>query len=90
MLQEKKDAAAKEEEKKKSDYKAGRQIGLSGREMFSFNPELAAEYDMEDGDEAFDSYSRDEEEEEEIEYRELQLDFIGLEAQEVSFLKSRT
>lgn len=84
-LQEKKDAAAKEEEKKRNDYKAGRQIGLSGREMFSFNPELAADYDMEEGDEAFDSYSR-EEGEEEIEYRELQLDLIELEAQEVLFI----
>lgn len=84
-LQEKKDAAIREEEKKRNDYKAGRQIGLSGREMFSFNPELAADYDMEDGDEAFDSYSmdNDEEEEEQIQYRELQLDLIELEAQEV-------
>lgn len=57
--------------------------------MFSFNPELAADYDMEDGDEAFDSYSvQNEEEEEEVQYRELELDLIGLEAQEVSNLKS--
>lgn len=52
--------------------------------MFSFNPELAADYDMEDGDEAFDTYSRDEEEDDQIQYRELQLDLIELEAQEVS------
>lgn len=82
-LQEKKDAATKEEEKKRSDYKAGRQIGLSGREMFSFNPELAADFDMEDGDEAFDTYAVDDEDENQIEYRELQLDLIELEAQEV-------
>lgn len=90
-LQEKKDAATKEEEKKRSDYKAGRQIGLSGREMFSFNPELAADFDMEDGDEAFDTYAVDDDDENQIEYRELQLELIELEAQEVSnsYKKSR-
>lgn len=81
-LQEKKDAATKEEEKKRNDYKAGRQVGLSGREMFSFNPELAKESDVEDGDEAFDSYAVDEDDEG-VEYKELQLDLIGLEAREV-------
>lgn len=82
-IQEKEEAAKKEEEKRKSDYKAGRQIGLSGREMFSFNPEMAAEYDMEDGDEAFDSYACAEDEEDGVEYKELQLDLIGFEAREV-------
>lgn len=81
-LQEKKDAAIKEEEKKRNDYKAGRQVGLSGREMFSFNPELAKESEMEDGDEAFDSYSVAEEEESGVEYKELNLDMLGLEARE--------
>lgn len=50
--------------------------------MFSFNPELAAQNDMEDGDEAFDSYAYAEEEEE-IQYKELELDLICGEAQEV-------
>lgn len=36
---------------------------LSGREMFSFNPELANDDAYDDGDEAFDSYSRNDEEE---------------------------
>lgn len=87
-MQEKKDAAIKDEEKKRSDYKAGRQVGLSGREMFSFNPELAADNDMEDGDEAFDYYDIAEEEEESIEYKELNLDLIALEAQEVRLFVS--
>lgn len=80
-LQEKKDAAIREEEKKRIDYKAGRQAGLSGREMFSFNPELAKESEMEEGDEAFDSYSVAEEEDE-VQYKELQLDMLGMEARE--------
>lgn len=41
-LHERKEKAEKDEEKKRSDFKAGRQVGISGREMFSFNPELAA------------------------------------------------
>ncbi|XP_017780346.1 PREDICTED: zinc finger CCCH domain-containing protein 15 homolog [Nicrophorus vespilloides] len=82
-IQEKKDAAIKDEEKKRSDYKAGRQVGLSGREMFSFNPELAADNDMEDGDEAFDDYAYADEDGDQIEYKELQLDLMEMEATEV-------
>lgn len=41
-LREKKEKAEKDEEKKRCDFKAGRQVGISGREMFFFNPELAA------------------------------------------------
>lgn len=81
-VKEKKEAIIKDEEKKRTDYKAGRQIGvliifillfysvlikynfqLSGREMFSFNPEMAIGDSMDDGEEAFDSYIRDEDEE---------------------------
>jgi len=40
-LKEKEEQAIKDEEKKRNDYKAGRQIGISGREMFYFNPDLA-------------------------------------------------
>lgn len=88
-VKEKKEAIIKDEEKKRTDYKAGRQIGvlitfiifyffcnsfnsglfmisqLSGREMFAFNPEMAIGDSMDDGEEVFDSYLRDEEEEEE-------------------------
>lgn len=85
-VKEKKEAIIKDEEKKRTDYKAGRQIGvlitfiiifcnsfnsglfiifqLSGREMFAFNPEMAIGDSMDDGEEVFDSYLRDEEEEE--------------------------
>ncbi|GLH04292.1 Zinc finger CCCH domain-containing protein 15 homolog [Gryllus bimaculatus] len=85
-LKEKKEAALREEEKKRNDYKAGKQIGISGREMFFFNPDLAAADQYEDGDEAFDSYNfqeEDEESEENIRYREIQLDILEMEAQEV-------
>lgn len=52
-LTEKKDALRKDQEKKLKEFKAGNKIGLSGRDMFTFNPELANEagmYDEEDGD----------------------------------------
>uniref|UniRef100_A0A1B6KGY2 Zinc finger CCCH domain-containing protein 15 n=1 Tax=Graphocephala atropunctata TaxID=36148 RepID=A0A1B6KGY2_9HEMI len=82
-VKEKKDAAIKDEEKKRNDYKAGKQHGLSGREMFFFNPDLAANDMMEDGDEAFDSYAREDDEDDiEIQYRDIELEILAMEAQE--------
>ncbi|KAF0736601.1 zinc finger CCCH domain-containing protein 15, partial [Aphis craccivora] len=84
-VREKKDAIIKDEEKKRTDYKAGRQIGLSGREMFSFNPEMAIGDSMDDGEEAFDAYIREEDEEVDgnVKVREIQLETLELEASEV-------
>lgn len=81
-LKEKKEQAIKDEEKKRSDYKAGRQVGISGREMFYFNPELATGDGIDDGDEAISSYVREEEEAEENEYRELDMDRLAFEVTE--------
>ncbi|XP_050300953.1 zinc finger CCCH domain-containing protein 15 homolog [Anthonomus grandis grandis] len=75
-IQEKKDAAKKDEDKKRTDFKAGRQVGLSGREMFSFNPEMAIQNDLEDGDETFDSSVYKNEDDDNIEYKEINLDLI--------------
>lgn len=78
-IQEKKDAARKEEDKKRKDYNSGRSLGLSGREMFSFNPELANDGDMEDGDVAIDSYAYNQDEEDaEVQYKELDLNALML------------
>lgn len=83
-MQEKKDKLAKEEEQKKKDYKSGKQYGISGREMFSFNPDLVDDGPIEDGDAAFDTYEREEDENENVtEYKELDLDFLAAAAQEV-------
>lgn len=82
-LKEKKEQLLKEEEKKRSDYKAGRQVGLSGREMFYFNPDLAANDLTEDGDVALDSYAReDEEDDSEIQYKDIELNYLECEASE--------
>lgn len=83
-IQEKKDKLAKEEDQKKKDYKSGKQFGLSGKEMFSFNPELADDGPMDDGDAVFDSYARSEEDEDEaFEYKEVDLEDLAFAAQEV-------
>lgn len=50
--------------------------------MFYFNPDLAANDLMEEGDEAFDSYIR-EDEDEEMEYKDIELDVLENEASEV-------
>jgi len=47
-LTEKKEALQKDQDKKLKEFKAGNKIGLSGRDMFTFNPELANEAEMYD------------------------------------------
>ncbi|CAB3388116.1 Hypothetical predicted protein [Cloeon dipterum] len=86
-LTEKAKNAKIEEDKKRQEFKAGRQVGISGREMFVFNPELAKEGDddFEEGGEAVDyrQLSKDDEDDDGIEYKEIVLDDIALEASEV-------
>ncbi|XP_072947324.1 zinc finger CCCH domain-containing protein 15 homolog [Epargyreus clarus] len=78
-IKEKQETLAAAEEQRRSDFKAGRAVGLSGREMFSFDPALAAD-DDDDGD-ALD-YRRDDDDDDD-DYRELRLDLVGMEACEV-------
>lgn len=85
-IQEKKEKLAKEEDQKKKDYKSGKQFGLSGKEMFSFNPDLADDGPVEDGDAVFDSYDRSDDDDEAFEYKELDLEEMALAAQEVIYL----
>lgn len=83
-LKEKIEQAVKEEEKKRNDYKAGRQVGISGREIFYFNPDLAAGDGIDEGDEAISSYTReDDDSDEDIQYRELDSDHLAFEASEI-------
>ncbi|XP_063703537.1 zinc finger CCCH domain-containing protein 15 homolog [Culicoides brevitarsis] len=83
-IQERKDAAKKDEDKKRKDFSAGRSLGLSGREMFSFNPELANDGDMEDGDVAIDSYAYNQDEEDaNVQYKELDLNALSVAGLEV-------
>lgn len=91
-IQEKKDLLAKEEEQKRKDYKSGKQFGFSGREMFSFNPDLAQDNDLDDDDGAFVSYERedDDDDDEVYEYKELDYEALALEAQEVNSTKIKS
>ncbi|KAM0728347.1 Zinc finger CCCH domain-containing protein 15-like protein [Formica fusca] len=83
-LKEKEEQAIKDEEKKRNDYKAGRQIGISGREMFFFNPDLATGDGIDEGDEAISSYVReDEDDSEDVQYRELDTERLAFEASEI-------
>lgn len=74
---------SREEEQKKKDYKSGKQFGLSGKEMFSFNPDLADDGEMDDGDAVFDNYARSDDDDDAFEYKDLDLEALSLAAQEV-------
>ena len=66
-IEEKKQQLVKDEEKKRTDFvKHGRLVGLSGREMFTFNPDLIAN-DDEDADNDIDYKHRSDDEDEEEE-----------------------
>jgi hypothetical protein len=63
-IEEKKQQLVKDEEKKRNEFfKHGRLMGLSGREMFTFNPDLIAN-DDEDADNDIDYRHRSDDEEE--------------------------
>lgn len=68
--QEKVDKAREEMEKKKADFKAGKSLVVSGREVFEFRPELVDDDDAEADD---SRYANDEDEEDE---EEAQVDIM--------------
>jgi len=84
---EKAESSKKEEARKKAEFKAGRSIGLSGREMFTFRPEMALEDQTEDDEVAFDTSKfpseEDEENVQEYSHRELTLEALASQATEV-------
>ncbi|XP_071370628.1 zinc finger CCCH domain-containing protein 15 isoform X1 [Centroberyx affinis] len=61
--QEKVEKAMEDMEKKKADFKAGRSLGVSGREVFEFRPELVDD----DDDEADDTRYAKEDDDEDME-----------------------
>ncbi|XP_072292638.1 zinc finger CCCH domain-containing protein 15 [Eucyclogobius newberryi] len=68
--QEKVDRAREEMEKKKADFKAGKSLVVSGREVFEFHPELVDDDDAEADDTRYeddDDYDDDDDEEAEQE-----------------------
>jgi len=80
-LAEKAEADKKEADKKKDKAKAGLTHGLSGRDMFSFNPTMAGgDDDDEDGGEAFDMKLRekDEGDDDGVQVHEIKFDEFGI------------
>jgi hypothetical protein len=74
-IEERKAKAAEQEATKKAEFKAGRHIGLSGRDMFTFNPELAQDSAYDEGEAAYDIVARDDDDSgDEGEVREIKLD----------------
>ncbi|KAM3862676.1 zinc finger CCCH domain-containing protein 15 [Diretmus argenteus] len=61
--QEKVERALEDMEKKKADFKAGRSLGVSGREVFEFRPELVDDDDAEADDTGYTEEDDNEEDE---------------------------
>ena len=59
-VEEKRQAQLEEEKKKMKDFKSGKQFGISGRDLFNFNPDLVQDNMDEDG-EAFEFEREDDE-----------------------------
>lgn len=84
-LTEKKDEAARKEEKKRADYKLGFQNGLTGRDLFTFNPDLVGN-DDEDAQNDIDYRHRAEDDDETLaglQIRKLDINSLANEAREV-------
>jgi len=80
-IEEKKAKAEEEADKRKADFKAGKSVALSGREMFTFNPDLIAEEgEIEEGEAAFDMSTREDLNADEDEARVVDLDLEKLAA----------
>ncbi|XP_061913950.1 zinc finger CCCH domain-containing protein 15 [Entelurus aequoreus] len=77
--QEKVDKAREEMEKKKADFKAGRSLVVSGREVFEFRPELVDDDDEEALDARYaNEDDEDEDEDEETHSTQVQVQDIDL------------
>ncbi|KAH9498593.1 hypothetical protein Btru_007699 [Bulinus truncatus] len=77
--QEKIDKLLADQEKKKADYKAGRTVGISGRQMFEFNPDLM----LADDDEAQEGEIERENDEDDLDTKIVDINeghWIALEA----------
>lgn len=79
-ISEKKDEIKKLESQKKNDFKRGFMMGLTGRDMFTFNPDLIAD----DDNDADDTYykQREDDTDELAEARELNEEFFANQAKE--------
>ncbi|KAH3751934.1 zinc finger CCCH domain-containing protein 15-like [Dreissena polymorpha] len=87
----------KDQDKKKNDFKQGKVLGISGREMFEFNPDLIAGDDEEAGDDALLREYDDDDDDAEVVVKDINLsmfvpterDDTGTKAEEDRFEKAR-
>lgn len=86
-VEEKKLAQLEEEKKKMKDFKSGKQFGISGREMFSFNPDLVHDSAMDDDEQTFDIIR--ETDENEAEFKEVDFSAFNSGPKEVRFAVDR-
>eukprot|EP00088_Acartia_fossae_P005747 TRINITY_DN12593_c0_g1_i2.p1 TRINITY_DN12593_c0_g1~~TRINITY_DN12593_c0_g1_i2.p1 ORF type:complete len:402 (-),score=170.59 TRINITY_DN12593_c0_g1_i2:378-1583(-) len=79
-LKEKADAEKKAKDKKKDNMKSGNTSGLSGREMFQFNPSIVGQVNTDEDEEGgeFDLNMRDQEEDDGVKVHEIKFDAYGI------------
>jgi len=78
-LREKAENEKKEADKKKDKAKAGITLGLSGREMFSFNPTMAGDEDDDEEGEAFNMADRENDDDDDgVKVHEIKFDEFGI------------
>lgn len=80
-LEEKKLSQLEEDKKKLKDFKAGKQFGISGREMFSFNPDLVHDNSMDDDEQTFDIVR--ESDENDTDFKEIDFSALSIGLKEV-------
>jgi len=77
-LREKAEAAKKDASKKKDNLKSGQTTGLSGRELFSYNPNIAKEDDDDEEGCAVDMNLREKEDEDGTKVHDIKFDEYGI------------
>jgi len=77
-LREKAEKAKKEDSKKKDNAKSGLTTGLSGRELFSYNPTMAGEEDDDEEGCAVDMRAREQEEDDGTKVHDIKFDEYGI------------
>lgn len=82
-IEEKKAKDRTESDRKKAEFRAGKNIGLSGREMFTFNPELANDTEMDEGEATMEFVKEQEENEDTANFKEIDIDNLINEACDV-------
>jgi hypothetical protein len=83
-IEEKRRLAADDSEKRKTEFvKTGKAV-VTGREMFTFNPDLVKEEDMDDGEATFDTRNREDLDDSDVKAFEVDLEKLAAQASDVN------